>query len=136
MMMMLISPATSMHLLLHLLYAAGDGVDDDVAVGVDVAPVLDVVPSHDGHLGVSPVSNSVMASWHSLEMMLSAQLVLEMMMISCHPAGCCYYCSLGHLPPLNILLADLLAGWPKMMMVTAVVEMGYSLWLRHDGGGQ
>ena len=69
-MMMLISPATSMHLLLHLLYAAGDGVDDDVAVGVDVASVLDVVPPHDGHLGVSPVSNSVMASWHSLEMMM------------------------------------------------------------------
>ena len=68
-----------------------------------------------------------MASWHSLEMMMSAELVLEMMMISCHPAGCCYYCSLGHLPPLNIVLADLLAGWPKMMMVTAVVEMGVTL---------
>ena len=72
MMMMSISPATSMHLLLNLLYAAGDGEDDDVAAVVDVAPVFDVVPPplHDGH----PVPNSVMASWYSLEMMILAEL--------------------------------------------------------------
>ena len=60
-----------------------------------------------------------------------AELVLEMMMISCHLAGSCHYCSFGHLPPpdnaLAGLLAGLLAGCLKMVIVTTVVEVKVTL---------
>ena len=52
---------------------------------------------------------------------------LEMMMISCHLAGSCHYCSLGHLPPPDNALAGLLAGCLKMVIVTTVVEVKVTL---------
>ena len=56
----------------------------------------------------------------SLEVMVTAVVVLEM--ISCHLACCCYHCTLALLLPLNLSLADVLAGGPNMM-VTVAVEM-------------
>ena len=105
MLVMSISPPTYMLLLLHLLYATGDGEDDDVVADVEVAPLLDVVPlsPHDGQPGGSPVPNSVVTCWCFLEMMMLAGLGLEMMMASCHLAGNCHNCSLGHLSPPDIV---------------------------------
>ena len=50
--------------------------------------------------------------------MVTAVVGLEM--ISCHMACCCYHCTLAHLLPLNLVLADVLEGGPKMMVIVAL----------------
>ena len=115
--------ATSMTLLLPLLHCChtvGDDEEDDVADGVGAVVVHAEVPLHESSPVVPSSPYSVLTGCLSVEVMVTAVVVLEM--ISCHLACCCYHCTPALLLPLNLSLADVPAGGPNMM-VTVAVEM-------------